>query len=196
MKKLSVLFVLLFSIIVLPNLALGQEDDDQDADLKAIENELIEMRAKGVDEFASENAQVADMVTQSKTEIQELKRRNTSLAKEIELLLTENEGFASLNLRILAQNDAILKETETLMKADKEENEDEIRENEEIVQKNQDKIAAYQQLIDENELTIKRYNNAIEDNEEEIERLEETIADFQNVMESNDNIAVTKGRKN
>lgn len=189
MKKIAFIFSIIFTISTLTLCA----QEDPASDLRDFENEDIEMRAKSID-FASENSQVSDMISRSKVELQELKRRNSTLNKELDAIQNANEGLVSMNNRLTDQNAALLEEVELLMKSDSEEAQDDIKKNESIIQKNQARVDANNETIEENEIAIKKYQALIDVNEDSLEEVEESIKEYQAMVESDRNTIPSRGR--
>lgn len=189
MKKIAFIFSIIFTISTLTLCA----QEDPESDLRDFENEDIEMRAKSID-FASENSQVSDMISRSKVELQELKRRNATLNKELDIIQNANEALISMNNRLSDQNAALLEEVELLMKSDSEDAQEDIKKNESNIQKNQTKIEGNNETIEENELAIKKYQALIDANEDSVEEIEESIKEYQTMVESDRNFMHLKGR--
>ncbi len=186
-------FCFLFIFTVLFVSVSAQEDPE--FDLRSLENEDIEMRAKSID-FASDNSEMIETVAKNNSEVLELKRRNSALLKEIETIQTKNESLVSINNSLNTQTEALLKEMEVTAASDK--NEDYIREEiiryNKQVEQNQRKISSNNAIIETNEAMIKKHESSIEENEFSIEELEESNEEYKSMMDTNHNYNHIKGK--
>ena len=183
-------------IFTLSTLTVSAQEDPE-FDLRSLENEDIEMRAKSID-FVSENTEVMELVAKASSEIVELKRRNNALDKEIDLIQSKNESLNSINNSLNNQNETLLKEMEIIAASDKNEDyvRDEIIKYNKVIEQNQKKINVNNTIIEKNETMIKKHENSIDENEETIGELEESTEEYKTLIDANHNYNHIKGRKN